>query len=152
ITIPDIHQIAILVNFKAIDSKCPPLKNQSLRLIEDQWMVGFLLKGVHSVFKRWYLGHCHLQLMLKSEIVDSIYQNYLHSIPMKETEWCRIPGKNITKWEYDVYPWKIIFDVVNHIFKEPFNTIAEMISAISVVNHKYLSVNLLKVRIHKSEF
>lgn len=40
---------------------------------------GFIIDGIKSVFKRFYLSNCQLQVLFKHELGDEVVQKYLRA-------------------------------------------------------------------------
>lgn len=102
--IPGLNQPTLLLNLKPeADGTCKTSKSS----VVDSFDVGSALPGVTHVFKRFYLGHCHLQLLFTQQFAKQHFS--------KESS---------ATTENDL-PWPTILDVVNQVFEIPFKSVEE---------------------------
>jgi len=72
------QQVTVIVNFKAeanSSTGCPATRSHlraSPAVPLDPWTVAVAVPGVQAVFKRFYQGHCHMQLLLRPEVIAPV--------------------------------------------------------------------------------
>jgi hypothetical protein len=150
IQIPNVSQLSFLVNFDSKDNECPELRDKSELIISDPWMMGFEVKGIHSVFKRWYLGHCQLQILFLDYYSEIVLENLKKDLI--QYLWNKYTKKSFKKnHENDRYPLAILFSILSKILKNPPKSHNEMLELISKNKTGMLDLFLLNTKIRKVE-
>lgn len=75
-SVPHLHQTALLLNFKTENGECPHLKKDKDGNILDPRYPTFLIEGVNSVWKRFYLNHCQLQILFNNSMGKEVITHY----------------------------------------------------------------------------
>lgn len=110
ITVSDLHQTTLLLEIKAHNNTCPLLRrDNATNDTVDPWYPGFIVPGIHSVFKRWYRGHCHLQFLFSHDVGDSLYREYKESGDDDE-----------------FLPWHGILQTINLLLNTPYRDTDEL--------------------------
>jgi hypothetical protein len=95
-------QPTLLINLKPNDDgQCPPLKKSSEGLVRDSYETGMVIPGITHVFKRFYHGRCHLQVLFTQE-------------KMKE----------IT--DRSSVPWSLLMELTTFLFETPYESIEDL--------------------------
>eukprot|EP01130_Rhizamoeba_saxonica_P007195 TRINITY_DN2901_c0_g1_i3.p1 TRINITY_DN2901_c0_g1~~TRINITY_DN2901_c0_g1_i3.p1 ORF type:complete len:537 (+),score=82.26 TRINITY_DN2901_c0_g1_i3:157-1767(+) len=103
----DIHQVTMLVEFKSNNlKKCKKLNTYDDGTPYDYIHPSYFIPGVTSVFKRWFYGFCHLQILFSNEMGAEL---------LKE-------DNNATN---------ILFYTVNLIFENKYSNIEDMLDDIN---------------------
>ncbi|KAL9648884.1 hypothetical protein ABK040_003814 [Willaertia magna] len=78
---PKLNQVALIINFKkGNDGECPDTAiDPDTGDFIDPWKPGFLLENVRSIFKRFYAGHCHMQILFDYEYGEKIITKYMNA-------------------------------------------------------------------------
>lgn len=98
----DLNQPTLLMNFKAgEDGKCRATKNS---VPGSSFEIGASMPGVTHVFKRFYLGRCHLQLLFTQAFAKENFAENLNS----------------------EIAWPKILEIVNAIFTKPFESVEDL--------------------------
>eukprot|EP01080_Neovahlkampfia_damariscottae_P001552 gene1552-12678_t len=144
--LPGLSQLSFLVNFDSVNGKCPELKDQKELIISDPWMIGFEIPSIHSLFKRWYNGHCQLQILFLNRPANQILENF------KKDALQYLYSKVIKKSYYHLnekrFPLSLLFKVLQRILKSPPKNYNEMLGMIKFKKEK-LNFFLLKTEIRK---
>ncbi|KAF0972964.1 hypothetical protein FDP41_008816 [Naegleria fowleri] len=76
---PKLEQVALIINFKRVgDRDCPDTAiDEDTGDFIDPWKPSLLLPNVCSVFKRFYAGHCHMQILFDNEYGQKAIEKYM---------------------------------------------------------------------------
>jgi hypothetical protein len=137
--IPNLSQLSLIVNFVANASNhCPDLKSRP-----DPWHFGFSDYRVHSVFKRWYMGYCQLQILFHHDMGQEIRSNFQH-------DYISLFSHRFQMDLFDSrYPIGILYSIVEYLFVEPPQSLLDLARMIKSMNPSDL--HLLNTRIMRSE-
>ncbi|EFC38542.1 predicted protein [Naegleria gruberi] len=78
---PRLEQVALIINFKrTADNDCPDTAiDEDTGEFIDPWKPSLLLDNVCSVFKRFYAGHCHMQILFDNNYGQKAIEKYMHA-------------------------------------------------------------------------
>lgn len=107
ITLPGIKQTSIIVNFDPFEGACPHVRDvDAYGSLLFPWSVGFELKGVQTVYRRFYFEHCQLQILLEED-----------------------EGKQVMSMKQ--IPWELIRRVSDYYMKAPIDSLETLQSMIA---------------------
>lgn len=144
--IPDIHQTTMLVNFKpGEDEECPHLKYESKEHLINSLYPGLVFDGITSVWKRFYLGNCQLQILFNQEFGNRIVAKYQQA-----------KSKSALmdyKWQDTAIPWNKLKQITDLLFIHSFSNISSLKEKIlrKKSNFNLYDIEIFDVRIRKAE-
>ena len=101
ISIPHLSQPTLLINFKpTADGMCPDLTRSPSGHGRESHEPGMVIPGVTHVFKRFYFGRCHLQVLFTQERASQMNRQ--------------------------VVPWDLILELISFLFSSPFESIESL--------------------------
>lgn len=137
--IQNLSQLSFIVNFKNIDGKCPEINPK------DPWNIGFYFKNVHSVFKRWYLGYCQLQILFHEDYSNELKRNYGQN-------WVDMFLYKYKRKLFDFrYPIDLLFAITKELFVNPPKSLFELSMMLKRRNDDDYDFFILNTRIMKAD-
>lgn len=153
-----IYQTALIVNFKPVADNatrqysCPEVEKLPTGMQIDPLSPTFHIRGVTSAWKRFYLGHCHLQVLFDHEMGTAI--NAQNDQALRFQAWTnpstdssvmfatshqattastRSDEVHVTdqSWEDHAYPWDVLLELAKLIFARKPATIRQLKQMIS---------------------
>mmetsp|Transcript_3478 Transcript_3478/g.5201 ORF Transcript_3478/g.5201 Transcript_3478/m.5201 type:complete len:735 (-) Transcript_3478:6-2210(-) len=105
ITVPDLHQMSMVLDFKPkTDGGCPATRDDIRGT--DPYHVGFIVDGLIAVFKRFYFGHCQMQFLFTYEAGKALVRKLAASDNLLE--------------QAAELPWEMVLKVCNVVLQKPF--------------------------------
>ncbi|KAL0480207.1 MICAL2 [Acrasis kona] len=130
--IKNLHQVSVIVGFKPTNSSssCPELRADPFNPDStiDPWMPGFMVNGISSIFKRFYHGHCHMQILLNKVFGEKFLINSHVNVD-----------------------WVTILQMVNTVMKHPYTNVEQLKRSITTKTDGSLDLVILKSQILKSD-
>lgn len=168
IQVPHLHQVAWIINFEPQNGSCPKIKiDKDTGRPIDPWYPGFVIPGITSVFKRFYHGHCHLQVVLDQELGDSLFKQYQHAATMKYVKQqsfadaadtlysypIHSTGAEELEWEQFAYPWDMLLSLCNLLFHQPFANVQQLKQHLvkRKTNDRYFDMVFLNVSLYQAD-
>ena len=167
-----ISQTTLIINFKQIEKeKCRELEiDPKTNEIVDSLYPTFFVEGITNVFKRFFFGHCHLQILfviIKFFLFFIIFYflffifyflfftfyflffilYFIFFFLQKENELGEEISKNFK--EKKEIPWTLILKISNLIFKDKFSSIQELIENVETSSSNAPIVSIFDISIKK---
>lgn len=102
VRIDGLAQPTLLINLKPNEDKtCPKQKKALDGLPMESHETGMVITGISHVFKRFYLGHCHLQVLFTQEKAKEL-------------------------GDLSTVPWQLLLDVTTFLFETPYESIEDL--------------------------
>lgn len=104
ITMESLNQPTLLVNLKfEANGACPKLKLGADGAPRESFDAGMIVPGVTHVFKRFYHGRCHLQVLLTEELAKRLNFDLDDSVP-----------------------WPLVHNITSFLFETPYDSISDL--------------------------
>eukprot|EP01125_Pyxidicula_operculata_P000225 TRINITY_DN10319_c0_g1_i1.p1 TRINITY_DN10319_c0_g1~~TRINITY_DN10319_c0_g1_i1.p1 ORF type:complete len:563 (+),score=86.49 TRINITY_DN10319_c0_g1_i1:150-1838(+) len=134
-----LHQYSLMCSFHAIDGECPMIEKDDDGRDVDYLQPSFVVDGVTSVFKRWYFGHCHFQILFNNDFV------YTKILGKEQHDF----GRSANIEEFPIL-WNILLNVTNILFSNKTDNIEQLKTMVSKKDDgtKY-DAKLIKTSLHQ---
>lgn len=163
VDVENLSQTTVIVNFKAntSDGDCPRLKKTPQGHLLDPRYPSFVVKGVTSVWKRFYIGHCQLQILFLEQKGQQIVQAYQQHKPHREKRdlfWreSKVHTSDTQvepeEWQQQGIPWETLKEVANVLMEQPYTSVAQLQSAIGrkSTSPALFDIDVFEVQIRKA--
>jgi hypothetical protein len=134
IAVKNLNQTSLIVFFDA-----DPQTGQCPTVIEEDGIplsplhASFTMPalGVTSVWKRFYLGHCSLQLLFSREKGEKLMDRFRSHAPASIEAMQEDPLLRDPSWQVDAFPWADLLSVWNMLIHEKVGSVQELRDRVS---------------------
>ncbi len=123
----------------------------------------FVVNGITSVWKRFYIGYCQLQILFDQQTGNAILSDYqsnnpnsnsnIHNPLFWEERLCNsttsttntIKNKEegYETWQNKAIPWQLLLEIVNVLFESEFEDVAGLKSSLA----RYSRTSIIRIYI-----